>query len=344
MAYNLKRTYDSSNFVLTEDYSFRFNQLDVGKPEVVAEVDPTTQQVTVTTKVWKRALMEESAGFKYIGMNYATAKNCAAYLRGVLTISVYNWQFGWHEDTNNNIVYGWYKEYATPTLESEISVQQTSGCMYEVVVNARCTSLNYTTSSNATLSSSHPLLSVLENLPGWSSTPTLHGVHFNAASASNITLVVAPTQTTKFEIVGQNIITTDPTTRSGFSIDNWYRATTDQYAQVKYEGMTKAACRSLFSDLNGTSGWWMSYHPWKFDTTYNSTTGKYEMGWTEDTTTTVYQCLNDFKATEDESGLFTAELTLHAQRVAMTKNPTNYSPPSFPSLWSTNIPGMSDFM
>lgn len=43
MAGNLKSSYDATNFVLTQDYSYRFNQLDVGKPEVVAEYDPTTQ-------------------------------------------------------------------------------------------------------------------------------------------------------------------------------------------------------------------------------------------------------------------------------------------------------------
>ena len=345
MADNLKKTYDASNFVLTEDYSFRFNQLDVGQPEITASLNPSTQQVQVQVRTWKRAVMEETAGFKYIGMDYATAKSCAAYLRAKFTISVYDWQFGWSEGTGGVYVYGWYKNYATPTLDSEISIEQRNGgCMYDVVVMARCTSLNYTTSADATQSSSHPLLTALATIPGWSSNPTLSGVHFNAASADNITLMVAPTQTTKFELVGQKVITTDPTASTGISVDDWYRATTDQCAQVKYEGMTKAACRSLFSSLNSSSGWWMSYHPWVFEPSYNSTTGKYELGWREDTTTTVYQCLNGFKATEDESGLFTAELTLHAQRIAMTKNPTNYTPPSFPSLWSTKIPGLSNYL
>lgn len=36
MAGNLKSSYDATNLVLTQDYSYKFNQLDVGKPEVVA--------------------------------------------------------------------------------------------------------------------------------------------------------------------------------------------------------------------------------------------------------------------------------------------------------------------
>ena len=67
MAGNLKTSYDATNFVLTQDYSLKFNQLDVGKPEVVAQYDPDTQEVDVETVTWKRAIMEETAGFKYIG-------------------------------------------------------------------------------------------------------------------------------------------------------------------------------------------------------------------------------------------------------------------------------------
>lgn len=136
--------------------------------------------------------MEETAGFKYIGMDYATAKSCANYLRSKLTISIYEWQFGWYID-NNIFQYGWYKSYSTPTLDSEVRIEQRSGCMYDVVVDAKCISTNYSTSSNATSTSSRPLYTAVSSIPGWSSTITLHGKHFDAASASNISLVVAPT-------------------------------------------------------------------------------------------------------------------------------------------------------
>lgn len=108
--------------------------------------------------------------------------------------------------------------------------------------------------------------------------------------------------------------------------------------------MTNAACRSLFNTLNNTNGWYLSYHPWIFDSTWNSTTNKWTLGWREDTTTNVYQCLNDFKATEDGSGMFTAELSLHAQRIEMTKTPRTYTPPAYPALWSSKIPGLNKFL
>ena len=209
MAGNLKTSYAASNFVLTQDYSFKFNQLDVGKPEVVAQYDPQTQQVTVQSKIWKRAIMEEIAGFKYIGMDYATAKACANSLRSSLTLPVYEWEFGWYIE-NNIFQYGWYKSYSTPTLESEIRVEQRSGCMYDVVVNAKCVSTNYTTNAAAVDTSTRPLYNSISSLPGWSSAVILTGHHFDAASASNISLVLAPTQNVTFELVGQNIVTSNP--------------------------------------------------------------------------------------------------------------------------------------
>jgi hypothetical protein len=38
----LLRTYGAENFVLTEDYSVRFNQVDCGVPEVTVDLDPQT--------------------------------------------------------------------------------------------------------------------------------------------------------------------------------------------------------------------------------------------------------------------------------------------------------------
>ena len=69
----LLRTYGAENFVLTEDYSVRFNQVDCGVPEVSVELDEETHQPQVVIAQWCRAIMEERAGFKYIGMNYSTA-------------------------------------------------------------------------------------------------------------------------------------------------------------------------------------------------------------------------------------------------------------------------------
>jgi hypothetical protein len=42
--------------------------------------------------------------------------------------------------------------------------------------------------------------------------------------------------------------------------------------------------------------------------------------------------------------MFTAELTLHAQRQEMTKTPNSYTLPGYPAFWSSKIPGLSQFL
>lgn len=334
-------SYNATNFVLTEDYSYRFNQIECGQPEVAVELSGSGLSATpvVTIAQWWRAVMEERASFKYIGMKYDTAKSCANAMRSALTFQTYQWEYGAYL-SGNYLLYGWHKGIATPTLESEVRLEHNAGSMYDVVVNAKCTTTNYDKAGRALQTGSTPLATAVASLPGWSATHTLSGEHFDAASANNITLVVAPTKTIEFELVAAKLVTTDPNNLSGFTINDWYRATTDQYAQVRYEGMTKTACRSLFSSLNGTTGWYLLTHPWEYG--WNAQTKT--LSWHQNTNIDVYQCLNDFKATEDESGLFTAELTLHAQRVEMTSTPTSYTAPAYPAFWSSKIPGLNKYL
>ena len=210
--------------------------------------------------------------------------------------------------------------------------------MYEVVVNAKCTTENYTDDGNALNLNNKPLYGIVSNLAGWNDTPQLDGVNFSAAGSDNISLVVAPTRNVTFELVGEKLVTTNPEAIGELTIDDWYKATIDSYAQVRYEGMTKAACRALFSSLNSVSGgWYHQAHPWEY-TCENNT-----LKWKENTNVTTYQCLNDYKATQDDSGLFTAELTLHCQETIMTKSPSQLGPFSWPSVWSS-VPGLSNYL
>ena len=71
MAGNLKSSYDSTNFVLLDDYKMKFNSLDAGQPEVAVLLSGDTPTVSCVT--WKRGVLEESIRFKYIGMDYDTA-------------------------------------------------------------------------------------------------------------------------------------------------------------------------------------------------------------------------------------------------------------------------------
>jgi hypothetical protein len=269
MAGNLQSSYGANNIEITQDYSYSFNQIDVGEPVVTMTRD-LSGETDVKYAAWKRAVMVETAGWKYIGMDYATAKSCANAMRSALTFTTYPWEYGYYMTPQTSALqFGWHKSSYVPTLESDVAVRQRSGCMYDVVVNARATTENYSLGSVALDIGSRPLADQLQSIAGWNSSVSLTGEHFDAAGSGNIRVVSAPTNKVSFELVGQKLITSNPSSPTGLSLDDWYRATTDQYAQVRYEGMTKSACRSLFSSLNSTGGWYLQYHPWVYDVTWN---------------------------------------------------------------------------
>lgn len=137
--------------------------------------------------------MVETAGWRYIGMDYETAKSCANAMRSALTFQVAPWEYGYYFNAQDLLEFGWHKGNATPTLESDVRIEQRSGCMYDVVINAKLTTENYSKNSRATDTSSRQMAGALQSIAGWNSAVTLTGKHFDAASANNIRLVTAPT-------------------------------------------------------------------------------------------------------------------------------------------------------
>lgn len=277
-------------------------------------------------------------------MSYQAAQNCAAAMRQTLTYTKYPWLYGAYL-SGQDMLYGWYKGVGTPTLDSSVTVQKHgTGCMYDVVVDARAEYENYTTDGDPTGSDS-PLGNKLNSIAGYSASPQLSGEYFDAAGADNIVMVNAPTRTTNFELVAEDITTTRIS--SDLSVhyvkSNWYRATTDFYAQVQYQGMTRAACKSLYNSLavKSSSGWYLSSNPWVLSAWFDHSNLHIE--WRQNADVTTWQCLNDYTAREDESGMFTAELTLHSQQIEMTDSPQSYTPPGWPAAWN-NVPALTDYL
>lgn len=325
---NLLTSYSGDNFILIDDYKMKVNSLDVGQPEVAVQLSGSLSSSTPTVEVvtWKRGIMEESVRFKYIGMSYDTAKTCANDMRGRFTYQKKAWCYGDYIEDGNWLI-GWHSKYNTPTLDSNITIQKHgNGCMYDVVVDAHATIENYTRGGYAALTGSRPIADTLAYIPGFNDNPTLDGQHFDAAGADNIVLVNAPTRTINYELVGANIYTTMISADGEIKLkeSNWYRRTVDSYCQVKYEGMTRAACKSLYNSVAtfSNSGWYVQQHPWELSAWFDNTQ-QLNIKWRENTNVTSWQCLNDYRATEGDSGLFTAELTLHAQEITMTDNPTS---------------------
>lgn len=161
----------------------------------------------------------------------------------------------------------------------------------------------------------------MNSLDGWSSYPSGwnvgHGI--SAAGAGNIVIEAAPTRKREFKIAGQDIMPVGGEGGlSSVTFPIWYKCTDTYTCQVKYPGMTLAACRNLRNSLNASNGWWYSYHPYVYK--YDASTSAFV--WQEDVTKTLYQCQNHYKATKGDGNMWTAELNLYVEIEEYTKNPS----------------------
>ena len=64
-------SYGAHNLVIEQDYNFKFNSIEVGDPEVTIEL--SNGQPVVQVNTWWRGLQEETARWRYVGMDYETA-------------------------------------------------------------------------------------------------------------------------------------------------------------------------------------------------------------------------------------------------------------------------------
>lgn len=200
-------SYGAHNLVIKQDYSFKFNEVVCGEPEVYVEIQPEDSEDEDVLKLvtWWHGVVVETAAWKYVGMDYATAQSCASQMRLRLSHMKYEWQYGIYLD-NGVVKLGWYRGLSTPTMESEVTiVKNGNGAMYDVYVNAKMTNDVYADNPSMNLTGSRPLADELEYLAGWNTsvTPT-NGQYFTSASADNISLVSAPSWRREFELVGVN--------------------------------------------------------------------------------------------------------------------------------------------
>ena len=334
---------------MLDDYKMRLNSLDVGQPEV-AVVLSGDGEPTVTFVTWKRGVMHESCRFKYVGMDFDTAQDCADAMRSRFQYTKPTWQYGLYVE-GGDILYGWHQGAQLPSMDTNVTVQKHgTGCMYDVLVDAQAEIETYTRGGYADAAGTRPVHDALTAVPGWSDAePLSNGVHFNAAGADNITLVNSPSRNVSYELVAEDLYTTRISSDGEVHLvkDNWYRRTVDSYAQVKYEGLTKAACRSLYSSLAtfNSGGWYGQQHPWElsawFEQGQTSSDWQLHIEWRPNYGVTSWQCLNDYTARQGDGGLWTAELMLHSQQVSMTTSADNSY--RWPQEWN-NVPGLAAYL
>lgn len=343
MGNNRMTTWGADNLVIETDYAVRFNEVVVGNPEVT--VDPPTTaggSPAVSVASWYRFACEETARWRYVGMDDATAQSCANSMRAALTFSVPVWEYGAYV-LNNQLYYGYHVGSSEPQLNSNVTVlKHGDGELYYVDVDARVNSEEYSRNPNLYSNLSTRLKTFLGSLTGWSTYPSgwTNGVSKSAAGADNIVLIQAPSVSRRFEIAGADIFGASAADWQTMTLPVWYKYTDTYACQIKYTGMTRAACTALANSLNSTSGWYLAVHPWVYS--YDATHGTF--AWTQDQSVTTYQCLNEFRAVKSDANMWTAELNLCVENVGYMLNTGTAPAYSWPSLWGTNIPGLAQFL
>lgn len=332
-------SWGANNLVIEQDYGIRFNSIEVGQPEVTIEL--SGNQPTASVKTWWHGMQEETARWRYVGMDYSTAKSCADGLRTALTFSKQVWGFGSYL-SGTTLLYGYYSQQNAPQLESDVALEKNgNGEMYDVVVDAKATNDYYSSSSHVSLPGTAQLANYLNTVQGWNTYKSgwSNGKSISAASANNLVIVVAPTRTREFEIAGNDIYNPSGTSLSSITFPIWYKCTDTYRCQLKYTGMTLGACRTLRSTLNNTTGWYLETHPYeyKYDAQWHT------FHWEPNTQVTNYQCLNEFKAVKGDGNMWTVELNLHAEDVQYVNNTSYASQWSWPTLWSS-IPGLTAYL
>lgn len=336
-------SWGSGNLVIETDYGVRFNEIVVGNPEIAVE-PPTTSggSPVVSVASWYHFQCAEAARWKYVGMDYDTAKSCANAMRAGLTFSIPVWDYGQYVD-NGQLLYGYHVGSSEPQLASNVAVQKEgNGALYFVEVDARVTSEAFSRNPNMYSSLSTRLKTYLGNLTGWSTYPSgwSNGISQPSASASNMVLVQAPSVSRKFEIAGSDVQGASAADWQTMSLPVWYKYTDTYSCQIKYTGMTRNACTALANSLNTTTGWYLPVHPWVYD--YNTSTNTFF--WSQNTNVTTYQCLNDFHAVKSNANMWTAELSLCVEDVGYMLSTDSAPSFSWPAIWSTKIPGLSAFL
>jgi len=166
------------------------------------------------------------------------------------------WEYGPHLE-NGDLVVGWYVGATTPKLESDVQIQKTgSGSLYDVVISAKMTQEQYSATPGINITGTRPLADLLPYVSGFYDSENPKGKYYTSAGSENIDIVSGPTVHREFQLLGADITAVIPNNQSltGYTFPLWYKEKRTYQCEVKFVGMTRAACANLFSSLNTSSG------------------------------------------------------------------------------------------
>ena len=104
---------------------------------------------SVSTDVWYEMICHSTAGFAYVGMDYATAKQCRDAMIAKFTRTKSVWEYKTTVD-GGTVKIGWVKSSTGATVqEAEVNLTPTGGHMYEVTVQVDCEDVLMTTTPSS---------------------------------------------------------------------------------------------------------------------------------------------------------------------------------------------------
>lgn len=133
----LLTSYTAANRIILSGKTRRITCGAPSAPTVSATKDEDGT-ITVSADVWYEMICHSTAGFAYVGMDYATAKKCRDAMISKFTRTKKTWEYK-TTVSGGTVKIGWVQSSTGATVqEAEVNLTPTGGHMYEVSVQVDC--------------------------------------------------------------------------------------------------------------------------------------------------------------------------------------------------------------
>ena len=147
----LLTTYTAANKIIL---SGKTRRITCGPPStpIISASNASDGSISVSSDVWYEMICHSTAAFAYVGMDFATAKNCRDAMITKFTRVKKIWEYKTTYDPETKVIkIGWVQSATGATVqEAEVDLTPMGGHMYQVTVKADCEDVVMTTSPSST--------------------------------------------------------------------------------------------------------------------------------------------------------------------------------------------------
>ena len=147
----LLTTYTAANKIIL---SGKTRRITCGPPStpIISASNASDGSISVSSDVWYEMICHSTAAFAYVGMDFATAKNCRDAMITKFTRAKKIWEYKTTYDPETKVIkIGWVQSATGATVqEAEVDLTPMGGHMYKVTVQADCEDVVMTTSPSST--------------------------------------------------------------------------------------------------------------------------------------------------------------------------------------------------